>query len=90
MAILSDPEQGSFGGLTRNPDGSSNDDALAKLLSEVRRMLQVIFFRPSACKIQESKSLDGSLGAFGARNLPGILRAVDILGIERARIVFGP
>ncbi|KAI5837020.1 heme peroxidase [Morchella snyderi] len=62
--INKDPGKRTFGGLTRQGDGSFRDDDLVKILTE---------------------SIEDVAGAFGARNVPHVLRLVEVLGIEQCR-----
>jgi linoleate 8R-lipoxygenase/9,12-octadecadienoate 8-hydroperoxide 8R-isomerase len=62
--LSSDPRERPFANLGRLADGSLNEDALVKILTE---------------------SIEDKAGAFGSRNIPEILRSVEILGIKQAR-----
>ena len=80
--INPDPAQRTFGDLKRKADGSFEDAELVALIQQstedVAGKLEVSVKSERA----ESKWL---LGAFGARNVPAILKAVEILGIQQAR-----
>ncbi|KAH6648976.1 heme peroxidase [Truncatella angustata] len=62
--IPDDPLQRSFENLTRQDDGTFNDDDLVRILTD---------------------SVEDLAGAFGANNIPPILRAIEVLGILQAR-----
>ncbi|KAI9829319.1 MAG: hypothetical protein M1819_006382 [Sarea resinae] len=64
MSQPSDPGQRTFGGLTRQENGSFPDSDLVNILTG---------------------GTEDIAGAFGARNVPTILRLVEVLGIEQAR-----
>ncbi|GAB0138710.1 hypothetical protein EsDP_00006936 [Epichloe bromicola] len=64
MSIAKDPAERTFGGFTRGPDGSFNDDDLANCVST---------------------AIEQPGGAFGAQNVPRIMKPVEMLGIIRGR-----
>ena len=64
QSLPKDPQDRIVAGLERSADGTLDDDALVKILTE---------------------SIEDKAGAFGARNVPEILRSVEILGIKQAR-----
>ncbi|KAG6011007.1 hypothetical protein E4U21_000038 [Claviceps maximensis] len=64
MSIAEDPADRTFGGFSRGPDGSFNDDELVDCIST---------------------AIEQPGGAFGAQNVPRIMKPVEILGILRGR-----
>ncbi|KAK9371618.1 heme peroxidase [Lipomyces chichibuensis] len=58
------PEERTFGGLTRQANGTFADAELVKILYE---------------------STDDVAASFGARNVPVVMRAIEMLGIQQAR-----
>ena len=59
-----DPQKRKFADLERSADGSLDDEALVRILTD---------------------GIEDVAGAFGSRNVPPILKAVEVLGIKQAR-----
>ena len=59
-----DPQKRTFANLERSADGSLDDEALVRILTD---------------------GIEDVAGAFGSRNVPPILKAVEVLGIKQAR-----
>ena len=64
QGLSEDPLKRPFADLTRAEDGSLDEIALVKILTE---------------------GIEDKAGAFGSKNVPDILRSVEILGINQAR-----
>ncbi|KAG6315855.1 hypothetical protein E4U44_001059 [Claviceps purpurea] len=64
VSVSKDPAERTFGGFTRGPDGSFNDDDLVNCIST---------------------AVEQPGGAFGAQNVPRIMKPVEMLGILRGR-----
>ena len=82
QGVSSDPGKRTFGKLERQANWAFEDVELVKLLQESTEDVAGIFTYDTTGFL----SLTGQLlGAFGACNVPTIMRAVEILGMEQAR-----
>lgn len=82
QGVSSDPGKRTFGRLERQANGAFEDAELVKLLQESTEDVAGIFTYDTTGFL----SLTGHLlGAFGACNVPAIMKAVEILGMEQAR-----
>ena len=77
-----DPGKRTFGKLKRQANGSFKDAELVKVLQEsTEDIAGTLTYRP-----RRTFPLTGEfLGAFGASNVPAIMKAVELLGMEQAR-----
>ena len=80
--IPSDPGDRVFGGLKRQDGGAFKDEDLVKLLTEATEDCAGRCFEASVLLNQLA---DTGIGAFGARNVPTIMKAVEMLGMQQAR-----
>jgi hypothetical protein len=79
-SVPEDPAKWEFGGKKRTADGSFSDGDLVNLITTATKNAGGKYVRP----VPENTDL-GNLGAFGARNVPAIMKAIEILGIQHGR-----
>ena len=75
-----DPQKRQYHEFNRGEDGMLDDEAMVKCLTE-----SIEDCGGKSSTWVSSRETDFALGAFGARNVPKILRSVEILGIVQAR-----
>lgn len=68
-----------FGGLERQQDGRFADSELIRLISDG---CENVAGKCSSCLLNTVLTLPG---AFGARNIPKVMKAIEMLGIEQGR-----
>lgn len=77
-----DPARWTFDGLQRQQDGSFKDADLVNILQTGTECVAGTIF--SLLYVQASNP-NCSTGAFGANNIPGAMKAIEMLGIEQGR-----
>jgi hypothetical protein len=77
-----DPSKWQFGELKRQSDGSFQDAELVDLL---RIGTENVAGKSLFSTAGWSSLIDCATGAFGARNIPAAMKAIEILGIETGR-----
>ena len=80
--VNADPGKRTFGNLERQENGSFEDTELVRLLQESTEDVAGSFTHHTTRFLPLT---GGELGAFGARNVPAIMKAVEIHGMEQAR-----
>jgi linoleate 10R-lipoxygenase len=81
-----DPEKWTFGGLTRLEDGRFPDAELVRLLQTGTENVAGKYSCNGlgSCRVVKLTNIS-SLGAFGARNIPRVFKALEVYGIQQGR-----
>jgi hypothetical protein len=85
-SLPGDPEKWTFGGLTRLEDGRFPDAELVRLLQAGTENVAGKYSCNGLgwCRVVKLTSIS-SLGAFGARNIPRVFKALEVYGIQQGR-----
>ncbi|RKK92075.1 Psi-producing oxygenase A [Fusarium oxysporum] len=85
-SLPGDPEKWTFGGLTRLEDGRFPDAELVRLLQTGTENVAGKYSCNGlgSCRVVKLTNIS-SLGAFGARNIPHVFKALEIYGIQQGR-----
>jgi len=101
QGLPEDPGRWTFGNLKRQKDGSFPDASLVDLLTSgsenvagivslqllSRRFLrsQCSLLKPTPNVLHGRSELITALGAYGARNIPKVMKVIEMLGIQQGR-----
>jgi hypothetical protein len=87
MSLPDEPEHWTFGGLERLEDGSFPDAELVQLLQAGTDNVSGKYSsKPCWCRpVTIAYRYSWNLGAFGAKNIPRVFKAIEVHGIQQGR-----